>query len=37
VPNGFDTRAAELILTNYETNDGMILKPYETRVYLLNK
>ena len=37
VPKGFDIGAAELILTNYETNDGMILKPYETRVYLLNK
>ena len=36
-PKGFDIGAAELILTNYETNDGLILKPYETRVYLLNK
>ena len=36
-PVGFDTRTAELILTNYEANDGMALKPYETRVYLLNK
>ena len=36
-PMGFDTRTAELILTNYEANDGMALKPYETRVYLLNK
>ena len=36
-PKGFDTHTAELILTNYETNDGLILKPYETRVYLLNK
>ena len=36
-PKDFDLGAAELILTNYETNEGMILKPYETRVYLLNK
>ena len=37
VPKGFDIGAAKLILTNYETNDGMVLKPYETRVYLSNK
>ena len=36
-PKGFDIGTAELILTNYETNDGTVLKPYETRVYLLNK
>ena len=36
-PKGFDTHTAKLILTNYEANDGMALKPYETRVYLLNK
>jgi oligo-1,6-glucosidase len=36
-PKDFDVGAAELILTNYETNESMILKPYETRVYLLNK
>ena len=36
-PKSFDIGAADLILTNYKTNDGKILKPYETRVYLLNK
>ena len=36
-PKGFDIGAAELILANYETNDSQVLKPYETRVYLLNK
>ena len=36
-PKSFDIGAADLILTNYKTNDGKILNPYETRVYLLNK
>jgi oligo-1,6-glucosidase len=33
IPSGFDLSKAKLILGNYE-NEGKILKPYETRVYL---
>ena len=35
-PKDFDLTKAELILNNYD-NNSMILKPYESRVYLLNK
>ena len=37
VPSNFDLSNSKLVLTNYESNDSMILKPYETRVYLLKK
>ena len=36
VPKGFDLASAELILANYN-NNGLVLKPYETRVYRLKK
>ena len=36
VPKGFDIKNSELILNNYENNSN-ILKPYETRVYLIKK
>ena len=34
-PKDFDLTKAELILNNYD-NNSMILKPYETRVYLIS-
>ena len=37
LPKDFDLNLAELILTNYESNKSMVLKPYETRVYLIKK
>ena len=36
VPAGFDLKTAKVILNNYD-NDSLVLKPYETRVYLWNK
>ena len=33
VPSGFDLDKAKLVLHNYEI-DSLVLKPYETRVYL---
>ncbi len=36
VPSGFDLKSAELVLCNYEKNDSLTLKPYETRVYVWN-
>ena len=33
VPSGFDLDSAKLVLHNYEV-DSLVLKPYETRVYL---
>ena len=33
VPKEFDLSAAELILTNYDEQDGNNIKPYEARVY----
>ena len=36
MPKGFDSNLAELILSNYD-NNSLILKPYETRVYLIKK
>ena len=36
VPSNFNLSEAELILNNYE-NNSLILKPYETRVYLFKK
>ena len=37
IPAGFDMNKAELVLKNYDTIDPGVLKPYETRVYLLKK
>ena len=37
VPKGFDLTSSKLVLTNYEMNNTMVLKPYETRVYLIKK
>jgi oligo-1,6-glucosidase len=36
IPANFDLNAAKIILSNYD-NESLILKPYETRVYLWNK
>ena len=36
VPSGFDLTKATKVLANYD-NDTLKLKPYETRVYVLNK
>ena len=36
VPKDFDLSKASLILNNYD-NDTSVLKPYECRVYLINK
>ena len=36
-PEGFDLSKSELILNNYEGTATSVLKPYETRVYLINK
>ena len=36
VPKDYDLSKASLILNNYD-NDSSVLKPYECRVYLLNK
>ena len=36
VPKCFDLSKSELVLNNYD-NNTYILKPYETRVYVLNK
>ena len=36
VPSNFNLSEGELILNNYE-NNSLILKPYETRVYLWKK
>lgn len=36
-PAGFDLDKAELILNNYDSMATSVLKPYETRVYLMNK
>ena len=33
IPSGFDLAKAKKVLGNYE-NEGNLLKPYETRVYL---
>ena len=37
IPSDFDIDKAELILSNYNERDEKTLKPYECRVYLLNK
>ena len=37
IPREFDLGKSELVLTNYAENDAKLLKPYETRVYLLKK
>ena len=37
VPKNFEMNKAKLILTNYRENDDKLLKPYEARVYLLEK
>jgi oligo-1,6-glucosidase len=37
LPKGFDLSRAELILCNYEDTSSLVLKPYETRVYLWRK
>ena len=37
VPAGFDLESAELILANYDTQNGTTLKPYECRVYRWTK
>ena len=36
IPSNFDLSKSTLILNNYN-NDSLVLKPYETRVYLWNK
>ena len=36
VPSNFNLSEGELILNNYE-NNSLILKPYETRVYIWKK
>ena len=36
IPSNFDLSKSTLILNNYD-NDSLVLKPYETRVYLWNK
>ena len=36
MPKGFELKSSELILKNYD-NDSLVLKPYETRVYLWKK
>ena len=37
IPDKFDLRKAELLLTNYEQSNSVFLKPYETRVYIWKK
>ena len=37
IPDNFDLRKAELILSNYEQDNSVFLKPYETRIYLWKK
>ena len=37
VPSGFELASAELLISNYDTLDGIVLKPYETRVYRWKK
>ena len=37
IPDGFDLRKAEVILSNYDQDNSVFLKPYETRVYLWKK
>lgn len=34
VPTGFDMNKSKLILSNYEEAEAMVLRPYESRVYL---
>ena len=36
IPSNFDLSKSTLILNNYD-NDSLVLRPYETRVYLWNK
>ena len=36
-PAGFDLSKAELVLNNYDGATTSVLKPYETRVYLISK
>ena len=36
IPSKFDLSKAELVLHNYD-NNSLVLKPYETRVYIWNK
>ena len=37
IPDNFDLRKAELILSNYEQDNSVFLKPYETRIYKWKK
>ena len=37
IPDNFDLRKAELLLTNYDESNNVFLKPYETRVYIWKK
>ncbi len=34
LPKGFDLESGKLILNNYPKSDSLVLRPYETRVYL---
>ena len=36
IPKGFDLKTGKLVLSNYE-NSSLVLKPYETRVYVWEK
>ena len=36
VPKGFDINSGKLVLANYD-NVSLVLKPYETRVYIWEK
>ena len=37
IPKDFDINKSKLVLTNYSENSDMLLKPYEARVYLIEK
>ena len=37
VPSDFDLDKATLLLTNYEDNSSLTMRPYEVRVYLISK
>ena len=37
IPKDFDIKGAKLVLTNYADRCDKVLKPYETRVYLIEK
>ena len=36
IPKGFDLKTGKLVLSNYD-NSSLVLKPYETRVYVWEK